>query len=130
MKRMWLEMGESEHGTSKSRVRPSKSVKYCVVVIELDETLPRRDQSKPHLYIAVSASLPDDRLSELKRGKGPKFAVGHYVDINKGESDIHLSLDLVEARKLLKKVKLRYAENGHAVNGASDEWRVYVINLK
>ncbi len=61
--------------------KASGKLKYHTVIIELGSTLPRRDSKKPHLYIGTSLSNAEDRLGQLQRGAGPKFAKGHYVSV-------------------------------------------------
>ncbi len=59
----------------------AKSLQYHTVITELDKTLPRRNSKKPHLYVGTSLSTAEDRLGQLQRGAGPKFAKGHYLSV-------------------------------------------------
>ena len=59
--------------TTKKPVKSAKTPKYCVVIVELDTKLRGKDQSKPHLYIGMSKTAPEDRLKKLQesRSAGP-----------------------------------------------------------
>ena len=107
-----------------------KSENYFIVVTELDESFARRDQSKPHLYIGITTSLPAKRFEEFKRGEGPWSFRGHHVRLREDlAGDISSSSD----RKQVKNDKVRLVKSlkgkGFAVNGDVSVWCVYVIDL-
>lgn len=109
--------------------RSTNSVKYHVVIIELDSTLPRRDPRKPHLYICLSLSTAEDRLRRLKMNTDRKYAQGHFLSVFAKDPYSKPTKDLKIAKRRLKETVEKYSRQGHAVNNKTDEWRVYVIDL-
>ena len=107
-----------------------KSLRYHTVIIELDSTLPRRNSKKPHLYIGNSKSTAEDRLGQLQRGAGPKFAKGHYLSVFAKSSYSKPAKDLKIVKRRLDETIERYERLGHMVNNRTNEWSVYVIDLK
>lgn len=103
---------------------------YHILVVELDETLPRRDPQKPHLYVAVSVELPEKRFAHLVAGKGPAGLRGRYVnlrpDLNPDHGD-ELTPDVAD--EALRALKTLLARKGHAINGSATKWSGYVIDL-
>jgi Uri superfamily endonuclease len=107
-----------------------KSLRYHTVIIELDLTLPRRNSKKPHLYIGTSLSTAEDRLGQLQRGAGPKFAKGHYLSVFAKAPYSKPAKDPKVAKRRLDETIEKYARLGHMVNNNKSEWHVYVIDLK
>jgi len=107
-----------------------KSLRHHIVIIELDSTLPRRNSKKPHLYIGTSKSTAEDRLGQLQRGAGPKFAKGHYLAVFAKSPYSKPTKDPKVARRRLDETIERYERLGHAVNNNQSEWHVYVIDLE
>ena len=117
-------------GIMKKVSRVSKSLRYQTIIIELDETLPRRDTKKPHLYIGSSLSSAEDRLGQLQRGAGPEFAKGHYLSVFAKSPYSKPAKDLKVAKRRLDEMIEKYSRLGHMVNNKKSEWHVYVIDLK
>ena len=109
---------------------PSKSLKYHIVIIELDSRLPRRDTRKPHLYIGTSLSSADVRLRQLQQGAGPGFAKGHYLSVFTKSPYSKPTSDPEVAKRRLDETIEKYSRLGHLVNNNQSEWHVYVIDLK
>jgi Uri superfamily endonuclease len=114
----------------KKVAKASGKLRYHVVIIELDSTLPRRDSKKPHLYIRTSLSTAEDRLGQLQRGAGPEFAKGHYVSVFAKAPYSKPAKDPKIAKRRLEETIEKYARLGHLVNNNKSEWHVYVIDLK
>ena len=110
--------------------KASNSLKYHIVIIELDASLPRRDTRKPHLYIANSLSSSDVRLRELQQGAGPGFANGHYLSVFTKSPYSKPTSDQEVAKRRLDETIEKYSRLGHLVNNNQSEWHVYVIDLK
>jgi hypothetical protein len=112
--------------------KPSGSIKelmYHTVIIELDSTLPRRDNGKPHLYICTSLSSAEVRLQQLRQGSGPRFTKGHCLSVFKNSPYSKPAKDPTIAKRRLDETIEKYARLGHMVNNNQDEWHVYVIDL-
>ena len=114
----------------KKIAKASGKLRYHIVIIELDSTLPRRDSKKPHLYIGKSLSSAEVRLGELQRGAGPEFAKGHYVSVFAKAPYSKPAKDPKIAKRRLEETIEKYARLGHLVNNNKSEWHVYVIDLK
>ncbi len=114
----------------KKVAKASGKLRYHIVIIELDSTLPRRDSKKPHLYISTSLSTAEDRLGQLQRGAGPEFAKGHYVSVFAKAPYSKPAKDPKIAKRRLEETIEKYARLGHMVNNNKSEWHVYVIDLK
>lgn len=117
-------------GIMKKVSKGPKSLRYHTVIIELDSTLPRRNSKKPHLYIGTSKSTAEDRLGQLQRGAGPKFARGHYLSVFAKSPYSKPTKDPKIAKRRLAETIEKYERLGHVVNNRRNEWSVYVIDLK
>ena len=110
-----------------------KRVRYHVVVTQLDGTFPQRLKDRPHLYVELSVSSPEVRLSQLQRGAGSKFAVGHHVRLHPNSHRCAVHSDRAKAKAELKRSKELLVRDGHAVNNVEstwvDEFVVYVFDL-
>lgn len=103
---------------------------HHILVAELDETLPRRDPQKPHLYIAVSVERPEKRFAHLVAGRGPAALKGRYVNLRPDLNPDHgegLAPDAAD--EALRALKTLLARKGHAINGSATKWSGYVIDL-
>jgi len=104
--------------------------KYLIVA-ELDESLPRRDAGKPHLYVGLTVVEPDKRFEQLRSRQVSSQFGGHYVRLRLDLTlfdGVQLSQD--EARVALSSEKKRLAQLGHAINGIAKVWNCYVIDLE
>jgi len=99
-----------------------------VIVVELDDVVPRRDPGKPNLYVALTIEEPATRHERLKRGYGPAWLQGHLV---------RLRDDLVSGPFLRRddakrecRIAIRCLKNeGYTVNRDTRVWTVYVIEM-
>lgn len=110
-----------------------KRVRYHVIVTQLDGTFPNRLKERPHLYVELSVSSPEVRLSQLQRGAGSKFAVGHHVGLHPNPHRCAVHSDRAKAKVELKRSKELLIRDGHAVNNVESTWVdvfvVYVFDL-
>ena len=109
--------------------KASKCLKYHIVIIELDSTLPRRNTRRPHLYIGASLSSAEECLRQLQQGSGPAFAKGHHLSVFAESPYSKPSSDPEIAKRRLDKTIEKYSRLGHMVNNSKSEWHVYVIDL-
>jgi predicted GIY-YIG superfamily endonuclease len=91
-----------------------------VVVIELDDVVPRRTATLPNLLV-TSALDPTAKLAQLRAGLGrPEWACGHAVRLRE---------DLVGDGEPEARARARLQEAGYTVNRSTTTWRVYVLEL-
>src|SRR4030042_5031472 len=99
-----------------------------VLVVELDDIVPRRDLDKPNLYVGLTIEEPATRYDRLKTGHGPAWLQGHLVRL-RGDlvSGPFLSRDdaRLECRMAIRGLK----SEGYTVNRDTRVWTVYVIGM-
>ena len=101
-----------------------------IIIVELDGTMPRRDKSLPHLYVANTVDSPKSRLQQLLLGKGPDYAMGKYVRLREDLNPFSLSaLNEKEAQRRLASLKRVLTKQGYAINGIATVWHTYVVDL-
>lgn len=102
---------------------------FHLLVIELDDVVPRRDPNKPNLYVAKTLSSPEVRFEAIQRSKRKHWYSDHVQ---------HLRLDLTpsqsyetseDAAAALKELKQELQKAGYTVNRDTKVWCVYVIEL-
>jgi hypothetical protein len=102
--------------------------RYWVLVVELDDVVPRRDPDKPNLYVGLTIEEPAMRYKRLKMGYGPAWLQGHLVKL-RGDltSGPFLSRDNagLECRVAIRCLK----SEGYTVNRDTRVWTVYVIEM-
>lgn len=105
--------------------------KYSVVVVELDDALPRLDPSCPNLLVALTIQSPEEKFEQLKKGKGKRQkwawnrAVKLRIDLAPERKFPSRKKAEAERQKVMKTLK----EDGFTVNQDRGIWKVYVIEL-
>ena len=100
-----------------------------VIVVELDDVVPRRDPEMPNLFVASTKSSIEDRFEYLKGGKGPEWVRGHIVRLRRDLSVPTQSIDPSLATVLRRDTVMSLKSRGFTVNLDTYIWRVYVIEL-
>lgn len=104
--------------------------RWQIVVVELDNSLPRRTPGLPHLYVGLTKVIVEQRLKDLQNGAGPKDLTGSFrrlrQDLLKEVDDFESSR---AAKAGLRREKNRLARLGHAINGIATVWHTYVVDL-
>jgi predicted GIY-YIG superfamily endonuclease len=109
----------------KSAKRPRT---HWVIVVEYADDRPRRKPLLPHLRVAVTVTEPGPRLDALReknRAKKPELWGRIRYDLMDDASFD----DRQAAEEHVREMRIRLARRGHAVNGAADVYRTYVIEL-
>lgn len=107
-----------------SQIRP-----YYIVVIELDDVVPRRDPGKPNLLVTKSLSSANDRFEMLQRSPRDSWYRGHLLKIRHDLAPSR-SFDTPETSDIeLKKVIRHLTSEGYTVNRDTRVWQVYVVEL-
>jgi len=102
---------------------------YSLIVVELDDVVPRRSPGLPNLYVGLTTMPLDARFGVLQRGKGPSWIRGHLVALREDLSQDNATRDRGEARALKASAISRLGTEGYTVNRVTHVWTVYVIEL-
>ena len=99
-----------------------------VLVVELDDVVPRRDPDKPNLYVGLTIEAPSIRYQRLERGTGPAWLQGRLVRLRDDlVSGPFLKQD--EARRECRIAIRCLRSEGYTVNRDTRVWTVYVIEM-
>jgi hypothetical protein len=104
-------------------------MQYSLIVLELEDVVPRRDETKPNLYVANTTMLLTARFELLKNGRGPDWLSGHIRQIRHDLSFADFTLELGYATKFKSETIAALRSEGYTVNRNTDMWTVYVIEL-
>ena len=113
---------------------PTKSTtddrSYTVVVLELEDIVPRRDPKRPNLLVARTLKTAEDFASDLRnsRSKRHKWAHGHVTRIRPDLSPRE-TLPQVDAKKQQAAISAELKRKGYTVNQDVRVWRTYVVDL-
>jgi hypothetical protein len=100
-----------------------------VIVVELDDVVPRRHPDLPNLYVASTSSPIRVRFEQLQRGKGPAWIQGHVVRLRSALSVDTRPLEPARARAIRRETVQNLQSKGFTVNCDTYTWCVYVIEL-
>lgn len=106
-----------------------ETVSKGVIVVELDDVIPRRNPDLPNLYVALTISPIRKRFEELQRRKRPAWIQGHIVRLRSALSEETRALEPAQARALLRDTIRNLKSKGYTVNRDPYTWCVYVIEL-
>jgi hypothetical protein len=106
-----------------------KKMQYSLIVLELEDVVPRRDPSKPNLYVSLTGMSLNDRFALLNNGHGPDWLSGNILQVRKDLSIENLSHDHGYAKTLKTSSIATLRSRGYTVNRNTDLWTVYVIEL-
>ena len=105
-------------------------IPYGVIVVELDDVVPRRHPDLPNLYVGATQSPLEDRYRALERSKRKKWFSGHVVALREDLS-IPVRLASPSERRALKRDTVRDLQSqGFTVNRYTRVWTVYVVELE
>jgi hypothetical protein len=107
----------------------SEPVPTGIIVVELDDVVPRRHPDKPNLYVGATQLPLEDRFQFLERPEGKEWFRGHVVALRQ---DLSIPVHLVsppERRALKRDTVSRLQRQGFTVNRDTYIWSVYVIEL-
>jgi hypothetical protein len=100
-----------------------------VIVVELDDVVPRRHPDLPNLFVASTRSPIERRFELLRHGKGPDWIHGHIVALRSDLSVEIAPVSPTEARSQKKHTVATLKSRGYTVNRDAFIWCVYVIEL-
>ncbi len=105
------------------------SQKYWLIVIELDDLVPRRDPSKPNLYVAKTATPPEKRFEIIQKGKKSHWYTDHAIQLRTDLSPSKTYKSKEDAKIACSKLVKKLSSEGFTVNRDTRAWSVYVIEL-
>ena len=102
---------------------------YRLIVIELDDVVPRRDQRKPNLYVARTVTPPDERFATIQRSKKIHWYTAHVLKLRSDLANSRTYKSSEDAREACSKLSKKLSSEGYTVNRNTQVWTVYVIEL-
>ena len=102
---------------------------YRLIVIELDDVVPRRDQRKPNLYVARTVTPPDERFATIQRSKKIHWYTAHVLKLRSDLANSRTYKSSDDAREACSKLSKKLTSEGYTVNRNTQVWTVYVIEL-
>lgn len=103
---------------------------FRVVVLELEDVVPRRKPERPNLLVASTLKSPEDFAADLRssRSKRHKWAQGRVVRLRPDLFPCEV-LSQSAAKERAVSVSKELKRKGYTVNQDTTVWRTYVINL-
>jgi hypothetical protein len=105
-------------------------IPYGVVVVELDDVVPRRHPDLPNLYVAGTDSSLEDRYQFLERPEGKEWFRGHVVSLRLDLSVPLRPIPISDRKALRVDTKRHLRSQGFTVNRYTRVWTVYVVELE
>lgn len=102
---------------------------YSLIVLELEDVVPRRDPSKPNLYVSITKMPLDSRFAYLTNGGGADWLVGKIRSLREDYSVGSFTEDYECAKSHKSAMIATLRSEGYTVNRNTDTWIVYVIEL-
>lgn len=107
----------------------SGSHEYWLIVVELDDVVPRRDPKKPNLYVAKTVTAPEERFATIQRTKKKHWYTEHVKRLRTDLVSSRTYKSSEDAKQALTKLVKRLTSDGYTVNRNTQVWTVYVIEL-
>ena len=109
-------------------MRRLREPRNWVLVVELDDIVPRRDPEKPNLYVGLTIEEPATRYERLKMGYGPAWLQGHLVRLR--DDLVSGPLLFPDNARRERRMAIRCLKSeGYTVNRDTRVWTVYVIEM-
>ena len=102
---------------------------YRIIVIELDDVVPRKDPSKPNLYVAKTVSVPEDRFESIKKSKKKHWYSDHCIRLRTDLVKSKPFMSREDAHTAYLKLVKKLNSEGYTVNRNNQFWSVYVVEL-
>ena len=104
-------------------------MQYSLIVLELEDVVPRRDLSKPNLFVSITTMPIADRFDLLANGRGPDWLAGRIQLLRQDLSCSDFTFDHDDAKTFKTETIAALRCEGYTVNQNTDLWTVYVIEL-
>jgi hypothetical protein len=102
---------------------------YWLIVIELDDVVPRRDPKKPNLYVAKTVTPPEERFATIKRSQKKHWYTDHANRLRTDLANSRTYKSSEDAKLALTKLTKKLTSLGYTINRNTQVWTVYVIEL-
>lgn len=102
---------------------------YQLMVVEIDDVVPRRDPDKANLFVAKTISDPEIRFQAIQRSKKQHWYSGHLRQLRPDLTPSQSYATSDEAAIALKQLKKDLLRAGYTVNRETQVWIVYVVEL-
>jgi len=102
---------------------------YQVMIVELDDVVPRRCSEYPNLYVGKVVQDPYDKFESLKTKRSQSWYSGHEVRLRDDLMDFVPYLSKSEADEAVRETTERLMAVGYTVNQNTTVWSVYVVEL-
>ena len=102
---------------------------FYLVVIELDDVVPRRCPTLPNLYIGVTVQKPAERFRTVTAAHAAKWYSGHAIRLRQDLIETQDFPNRDDAKSALAQATADLAAKGFTVNRNRRVWSVYVIEL-
>ena len=111
------------------KTEDSTPQEYWLIVIELDDVVPRRDPKKPNLYVAKTVTQPEERFATIQRSKKKHWYTEHVIRLRTDLAKSRSYKSSEDAKQALLKLTRKLTSEGYTVNRNTQVWTVYVIEL-
>jgi len=111
------------------KTEDSTPQEYWLIVIELDDVVPRRDPKKPNLYVAKTVTPPEERFATIQRSKKQHWYTEHVIRLRADLAKSRSYKSSEDAKQALTKLTRKLTSDGYTVNRNTQVWTVYVIEL-
>ena len=109
-------------------MRRQRQPRNWVIVVELDDVVPRRDPDKPNLYVGLTVEEPATRYERFNMGYGPAWLQGHLVRLR--DDLVSGPLFFPDNARRERRMAIRCLKSeGYTVNRDTRVWTVYVIEM-
>jgi hypothetical protein len=105
------------------------SQKFWLIVIELDDLMPRRDLSKPNLYVTRSSTPPEKRFEIIQKGKKAHWYTNHVIQLRPDLAPTKGYKSKEDVKAACAKLVKKLSSQGFTVNRNTQVWNVYVVEL-
>lgn len=102
---------------------------YSLIVVDVDDVVPRRTPALPNIYVGITTMPIASRYRLLERGKGPRWIRNRVVGLREDLSIPNVSEDGDTARAAKHAAIARLRSEGYTVNRDAVVWTVYVVEL-
>jgi hypothetical protein len=100
-----------------------------VVVVELDDIVPRRDPARPNLLVATTGQPPASGWAEAGRRRRYRRYGGHLRRWRDDLTPPDAWASPADARVGARALAAALSAQGYTVNGRTRVWRLYVVDL-
>jgi len=111
------------------KTEDSTPQEYWLIVIELDDVVPRRYPKKPNLYVAKTVTPPEERFVTIQRSKKQHWYNEHVIRLRADLAKSRSYKSSEDAKQALLKLTRKLTSEGYTVNRNTQVWTVYVIEL-